>query len=88
MLNQWTGTLPGRLQLIGFGDVGQIRYAHAPWFTGSNHATRSGIGAGLSWAGPKGLVLRASYATRLGSARVTSGPDHPGRSWFQITKLF
>jgi hemolysin activation/secretion protein len=88
MLSQWTRALPGRLQLIAFGDIGEIRYAHQPWFTGSNHATRSGIGAGLSWAGPSGLVLRASYAAKLGHARATSGPDEPGRSWFQITKLF
>jgi hemolysin activation/secretion protein len=88
MLNQWTGALPGRLQLIGFVDVGEVRYAHDPWFAGSNHATRSGVGGGLSWAGPGGLVLRASYAARLGHARAISGPDKPGRFWFQITKLF
>ncbi|MDB5694025.1 MAG: peptide transporter [Alphaproteobacteria bacterium] len=88
MLSQWTGTLPGRLQLIGFVDAGEVRFAHDPWFAGSNHARRSGIGGGLSWAGPDGLVLRASYAARLGHERATSGPDKPGRFWFQITKLF
>jgi hypothetical protein len=42
----------------------------------------------LTWAGPDGLVVRTSYAARLGHARATSGPDKPGRFWFQITKLF
>jgi hemolysin activation/secretion protein len=88
LLSRWTGALPGRLQLIGFVDIGEVRFAHDPWFTGSNRATRSGIGAGLTWAGPGGLVLRASYATKLGHARAISGPDKPGRFWFQITKLF
>jgi hemolysin activation/secretion protein len=88
MLRKWTDALPGRLQLIGFVDAGEVRFAHSPWFTGPNHATRSGIGAGFNWAGPEGLALRASYATRLGQASATSGPDKPGRFWFQITKLF
>jgi hemolysin activation/secretion protein len=88
MLNQWTGTLPGRLQLIAFADVGEVRYAHDPWFTGSNHASRSGVGAGVNWAGPHGLVLRGSYAAKLGDQPATSGPDRPGRFWFQATKLF
>lgn len=88
MLSQWTGSRPGRFQLIGFVDVGEVRYAHEPWFTGSNHTTRSGIGAGLTWAGPQGFVARTSYATRLGNQPVTSGPDKSGRFWFQVTKLF
>lgn len=88
MLSQWTRSLPGRLQLIGFVDVGEVTYAHDPWFAGSNHASRSGIGAGLSWAGPQGLVVKTSYAARLGNQRATSSPDRPGRFWLQITKLF
>jgi hemolysin activation/secretion protein len=88
MLTQWTGSLPGRLQLIGFADVGEVRYAHEPWFLGPNNTTRSGIGAGLNWAGPHGLMARTSYATRLGDQPVTSGPDKSGRFWLQFTKLF
>jgi hemolysin activation/secretion protein len=88
MLSQWTGTLPGRLQLIAFVDTGEVRFAHDPWFTGSNHASRSAYGAGLVWAGPQGFVARASYARKLGDAPATSAPDRNGRFWFQITKLF
>jgi len=89
MLSDWMGgTMPGRLQAIGFVDVGQVDYAHNPWFTGSNRAHRSGIGGGLAWFAPGDLILRGTYATKLGSADATSAPDKAGRAWFQIVKLF
>ncbi|WP_116089511.1 ShlB/FhaC/HecB family hemolysin secretion/activation protein [Sphingomonas crusticola] len=87
-LDRWTPGLPGHFQLIGFIDTGEVRYAHNPWFVGSNHASRSGFGGGVNWFGPHGLALRASYARRLGDEKVTSGPDRSGRFWFQISKLF
>lgn len=88
MLDSLTGSLPGRLQLIGFVDYGQVDFAHDPWFVGSNRARRSGYGGGLTWFGPDNLVLRGTYATRLGDQPVTSQPDRAGRAWFQIVKLF
>jgi len=80
--------VPGQFQVIGFVDVGQVDYAHTPWFTGSNSAHRSGIGGGLSWAGPERILISGTYATRLGDNPVTSQPDRAGRFWFQIVKLF
>lgn len=88
MLSRWTGDLPGQLQLIGFVDVGEVRFADRPWFPGSNHAGRSGVGAGLNWAGPGNVFVKLSYARKLGDAVATSGPDKSGRAWFQISKLF
>ena len=88
MLGHWTGALPGQLQLIGFVEAGQVEYAHNPWFTGPNRARRSGYGAGLNWFGPDNLILRATYAHRFGDQVSTSAPDHAGRFWFQIVKLF
>ena len=87
-LDQWTGSLPGRFQLIGFVDAGEVDFAHDPWFAGSNHARRSGVGAGLVWSGPDDLFVRVTYAHRLGDQIATSGPDDSGRAWFQIVKLF
>ena len=87
-LDRWTPGLPGRFQLIGFIDTGEVRYAYDPWFVGSTHTSRSGFGGGLNWFGPHGITLRASYARRLGDQKVTSGPDRSGRFWFQISKLF
>ena len=88
MLNRWTHELPGQLELIAFADVGQVNYAQDPWFAGSNHATRSGVGAGINWAGPRGLLFKSSYATRLGGTKATSGSDKSGRFWFHVSKLF
>lgn len=88
MLDALTGSLPGRVQLFGFVDHGRIRFAHDPWLPGANTANRSGYGGGLAWFGPGNLVLRGTYATRLGDEPVTSQPDRSGRFWFQISKLF
>lgn len=88
MLSHWMPSFPGQLQAIGFIDAGQVDIAHHPWFTGSNRAHRSAIGGGLTWFAPGNLILRASYATKLGSADATAAPDKSGRFWFQIVKLF
>jgi hemolysin activation/secretion protein len=88
MLNRWTGSMPGQLQLIAFVDAGQVNYAHNPWFAGPNRARRSGYGAGLNWFGPDNLIVRASYARHLGDQAATSAPDHGDRIWLQIVKLF
>ena len=87
-LSRWTGGLPGELQLSGFADFGRIRFADDPWFVGSNRARRSGIGAGLSWAGPDAIFVKGSYARKLGNAEATSAPDKDGRFWFQVSRLF
>lgn len=87
-LSQWFGGFPGALQAIAFVDVGSVEFAHQPWLAGRNRATLSGIGAGLTWAGPDNFLVRASYAAKLSDARATSEPDRPGRFWFQIVKLF
>jgi len=87
-LDQWTAPLPGRFQLIGFVDTGEVNFAHDPWFPGPNRARRSGVGVGVNWFGPDDLIVRASYARRLNDQISTSGPDETGRAWFQIVKLF
>lgn len=88
MLSRGRGALPGELQLIAFGDTGAVDFSHDTWANGPNHATRSGIGAGLVWTGPDNLVARATYAHALGGAVTTSGPHRSGRFWFQIARPF
>jgi hemolysin activation/secretion protein len=78
----------GQFELTGFVETGKVRFAHDPWFTGSNHAVRSGYGAGLNWSGPAGFVVKGSYARKLGTGPATSAPDRGGRFWIQIAKLF
>ena len=87
-LEQWTGTLPGRFELIGFVETGQVDFAHDPWFTEANRARRSGGGLGINWFGPDDLTVRVSYARRFNDQISTSGPDEAGRVWFQIVRLF
>ena len=87
-LDNWTSKLPGSFQLFGFVDAGEVDFAYDPWFTGDNHASRSGYGVGLTWAGPDDLFISAAYARKLGDEPATSGPDADGRVWFQIVKLF
>lgn len=87
-LNRWTGALPGRFQLIGFVDAGEVDFAQDPWFTGPNQARRSGGGIGVNWFGGDDLAVRASWARRFDDQVSTSGPDERDRVWVQIVKLF
>lgn len=87
-LNQFVRGVPGDLQLFGLIDVGEVDYVKNPFLAGSNHATRSAYGGGLSWAAPAGFFLKGTYAAKLGSERATSAPDESGRFWFQVVKTF
>lgn len=80
--------LPGRLQLIGFVDVGAIRLAKNPWFTGPNTAHRSGVGAGLNWTAPDNFLAQTYYAHKLGGRPSALYNDGDGRFWFRIVKFF
>ncbi len=80
--------VPGDFQLFGFVDTGAVTFAKNPWFTGTNKAHRSGIGAGLSWTSPDSFLLKATYAHKLGDQEVTSQRDRDGRFWFHIAKPF
>lgn len=88
MLDPWTRPLPGQFQVIAFVDGGEIDFARHPWFSGPNHARRSGGGIGVNWFGPDDLIVRAAYARRFNDQISTSAPDEKGRAWFQIVKLF
>jgi hemolysin activation/secretion protein len=79
--------LPGQLQFAGFYDAGWVRYVKTPWFTGSNSATRSGAGVGLTWVNDNKFQASASYAFRL-SRPATSSPGGDGQFWFQLVKFF
>lgn len=80
--------LPRQFEPIGFVETGEVRFAHDPWFAGTNHAVRSGYGAGVNWYAPDGFILKGSYARKLGTGPATSAPDRDGRFWFQVVKLF
>lgn len=80
--------MPGRLQLVGFVDIGEVTLAKDPWFPGPNSAQRKGYGAGIIWSNPNDFLITASYARKLGNQPATSAPDRSGRFWVQFVKLF
>jgi len=88
VLPDFSGAMPGRLQLVGFVDVGAVSVAKDPWFPGPNSEHRSGYGAGLNWSSPNDFFVTTSYARKLGDQEATSAPDRPGRLWVQFVKLF
>jgi len=88
LLSRTPERLSGQLQLVGFVDVGEVDFSVDPWSAGPNRARRSGVGAGVTWAGPHDLVLKASYARKLGDEEATSAPDQDGRAWFHVSKVF
>ena len=53
-----------------------------------SHRTLSAAGVGLSWADTRNLLVKVSYAFKLGDERATSAPDRSGRVWVQVSKFF
>lgn len=88
LLPDFSDTMPGRLQLVGFVDIGEVTLAKDPWFAGPNSAQRKGYGAGIMWSNPNDFLITASYARKLGNQPATSAPDRSGRFWVQFVKLF
>lgn len=80
--------LPGELSLVAFIDHGGVTFNRNRFSAAPNSTQLSGAGGGITWADNGNFQLKASYAHRLGSTRVISGPDASGQFWVQATKLF
>jgi hemolysin activation/secretion protein len=80
--------LPGDLSLVAFIDHGGVTHNRNRFSSAPNSTSLSGIGGGVTWAEGGNFQLKASYAHRLGSTPVMSGPDASGQFWVQATKLF
>lgn len=87
-LPQFSPNMSGRVQLIGFADVGRVTLNKAPWVPGSNTRTLSGAGIGIHWSETDNFMVRAYYAVKLGDEVATSAPDASGRFWIQAVKYF
>ena len=81
-------SLPGRMQLIGFVDGGNITINKNPWAPGLNQKSLGAYGIGLTWSDPGNFLLRTYYARKLGDDAATSAPDRSGRFWIQVVKYF
>ncbi|TPG54899.1 ShlB/FhaC/HecB family hemolysin secretion/activation protein [Sphingomonas glacialis] len=80
--------LPGRLQVAGFYDYGQIWLNHTPWLGGDNRFTRHGVGASLTWLRNDSFLARASYAFQLGAQATSYRPNSTGQFRFEVIKFF
>ena len=87
-LPRWQEGLPGDIQLIGFVDTGSVTLNKSPWASGTNSATRSGAGVGVTWAATNNFAVSVTYAVRLGNQHATSAPDSFGGFWVQVVKYF
>ncbi len=83
-----SSAVPGDVSLVAFVDHGGVTFNRNRFSPADNSTSLSGAGGGITWAGNGDFQVRASYAHRLGSKRVTSGPDASGQFWFQVSKLF
>jgi hemolysin activation/secretion protein len=88
LLPKWPETMPGRVHLIGFYDIGSVRINRNPWAPGTNDRTLSGAGVGLNWADYNNFSVTTFYAWKVGSGVATSAPDKNGRFWIQGIKYF
>ncbi len=88
LLPRLSADMPGRMQLVGFVDTGQVRLATHAWSAGLNRMTRTGAGVGLTWADSNNFQIKVSYAFKVRTGAATSAPDRPGCFWIQIVKFF
>ena len=87
-LPNFSESLPGQFQLIGFVDVGTVYSNRNPWSVSDNRRTLSGAGVGFNWSDTNNFMVRAYYAVKLGDEVALSAPDRSGRFWIQAVKYF
>ncbi|MEO5660765.1 MAG: ShlB/FhaC/HecB family hemolysin secretion/activation protein, partial [Polaromonas sp.] len=80
---QFSNSMPGQLQLIGFVDTGTVRAHNA-----GDSRSLSGTGVGFNWSDTNNFMVRAYYAVKIGDEKATSAPDKSGRFWIQGVKYF
>jgi hemolysin activation/secretion protein len=78
----------GQVTAAVFVDNGSVTINKRPWAAGNNSRTLSAAGLGLTWTDAHDLVVKVSYAVKLGNERATSAPDRSGRVWVQVSKFF
>ena len=80
--------LKGQWRALAFFDTAQVTVNKNPWVTGTNSATLSGAGVGLSWAGPGKWSGRATLAYPLGSIPALVNTTASPIGWVEIRTGF
>lgn len=78
----------GRWQGVVFVDTAHVTLNHRAWAGGPNNATLTGAGVGIEWFGPQLWRVKASVASRLGSAPSSLADSSHTRGWVEISKAF
>lgn len=78
----------GRLQGQVFVDTAHVTVNEVTWAAGTNTATLSGAGVGLSWAGPDLWRVRVFVASRLGSKPTLAAGVASSRAWLEVARNF
>lgn len=78
------GAGAGQWQAVAFVDSGRVTINQAPWRTGTNAATLSGVGLGLNWSGPSQWSARASVAAPVGGDSALAGVTRSTRGWLDL----
>ena len=78
----------GQWQAIAFFDYGHATVNHNAWVAGSNSATLSGAGLGLSWAGAGRWSARSWLAVRTGALPALVADAASARAWVELSRAF
>ena len=78
----------GQLQGVAFVDGAHLTVNQNPFVAGTNTATLTGAGVGISWAGPKLWSARTYVAAPIGSRPELVGPTSSVRAWLEVDKGF
>lgn len=79
----------GLWRAVAFVDSEHVTVNRNTWVTGTNSATLSGAGVGLTWAGPYQWSAKAFVATPFGSTPELVGSNRPStQTWVEIGMWF
>lgn len=76
----------GQWQALAFVDSAHVTVNEKPWVAGTNNATLTGAGLGLSWINSSGWNVKAYIASRLGSTPELVSSTAATRGWLEIGK--
>jgi hemolysin activation/secretion protein len=80
--------LAGRLQIIGFYDIGSITFRKNPQPGTVNSQTLSGLGLGFRWFTDTGYSLNVAYAKEIGNLSKSAASSKSGRLLIKAARTY
>jgi hemolysin activation/secretion protein len=78
----------GRWQVIAFIDSASVKINRHPWISGTNSATLTGAGLGVTWTGQDNWQASATLASRIGGVPSMVAAQPSARAWLTLAKAF